>query len=133
MPTAAREVFERYHACWEARDPDRIAELHTDDSVFHLHSGRGPVQGRAAVREAAAEIFALVPDLAFELVSLRCGEDFWVVQWTLTGTSASGAAVDVDLVDFVLVENGAVSEKHSYVDGAAMHAALGSSAGDESH
>nr|WP_310723011.1 hypothetical protein [Streptomyces sp. N2A] len=39
------EVFERYHACWEARERDRIAELHTADSVFHLHSGQAPVRG----------------------------------------------------------------------------------------
>ncbi|WP_260859891.1 nuclear transport factor 2 family protein [Streptomyces cupreus] len=65
-----------------------------------------------------------VPDLTFELVSLRVGEDFWVVQWKVTGTSASGAGVNVDLADFVLVENGAVKEKHSYVDGVAMQAAL---------
>ncbi|MGP3998817.1 nuclear transport factor 2 family protein [Streptomyces sp. 8N706] len=123
MSADTRDLFERYHACWEARDPDRIAELHTVDSVFHLHSGQGPTQGRAAVREAAAGTFALVPDLTFELVSLRVGEDFWVVQWKLTGTSATGAAVDVDLADFVLVENGAVKEKHSYVDGVAMQAA----------
>ncbi len=32
-------------------------------------------------------------------------------------------AVDIDLADFVLVENGAVQEKHSYVDGVAMRAA----------
>ncbi|MFD8393035.1 nuclear transport factor 2 family protein [Streptomyces sp. NPDC059680] len=124
MTAATREVFERYHACWEARDPDQIAELHTPDSVFHLHSAQAPVRGRAAIREAAAGMFALVPDLAFEFVSLRTGEDFWVVQWKLTGTAVSGAAVDVDLADFVLVENGAVKEKHSYVDGVAMQAAL---------
>ncbi|AJC61439.1 nuclear transport factor 2 family protein [Streptomyces sp. 769] len=135
MTAATREVFERYHACWEARDPDRIAELHTADSVFHLHSGQAPVRGRAAVREAAAGMFALVPDLAFTFVSLRTGEDFWVVQWKLTGTSVSGAAVDVDLADFVVVENGAVKEKHSYVDGMAMQAALASpeAAGAETH
>ncbi|GAA4633503.1 hypothetical protein GCM10023196_071280 [Actinoallomurus vinaceus] len=124
MTAAVRDLFERYHAGWEARDPDRIAELHTDDSVFHLHSGQPPARGRAAIREAAAGTFALVPDLAFDLVSLRFGEDFWVVQWKLTGTSAAGAALDVDLADFVLVENGAVKEKHSYVDGVAMQAAL---------
>jgi uncharacterized protein (TIGR02246 family) len=124
MTAATRDLFERYHASWEARDPDRIAELHTADSVFHLHSGQAPAHGRAAIREAAAGSFALVPDLTFELVSLRAGEDFWVTQWKLTGTSAAGAAVSVDLADFVLVENGAVKEKHSYVDGVAMQAAL---------
>ncbi|MEU5876259.1 nuclear transport factor 2 family protein [Spirillospora sp. NPDC047279] len=119
-----RELFERYHACWEARDPDRIAELHTPDSVFHVHSGQAPAHGPAAIREAAAGTFALVPDLAFTLVSLRTGDDFWVVQWKLTGTSASGPPFEIDLADFVLVENGAVKEKHSYIDGAAMQAAL---------
>ncbi|WP_438485197.1 nuclear transport factor 2 family protein [Streptomyces sp. S186] len=126
MTAATRELFERYHACWEARDPDRIAELHTADSVFHLHSGQAPARGRAAVREAAAGMFALVPDLAFAFVSLRTGEDFWAVQFKLTGTSAAGAPFEVDLADFVLVEDGAVKEKHSYVDGVAMQAALAS-------
>jgi uncharacterized protein (TIGR02246 family) len=135
VTAATRDLFERYHAGWEARDPDRIAELHTSDSVFHLHSGQGPVRGRAPIRETVAGMFALVPDLAFEFVSLRTGEDFWVVQWKLTGTSVSGAAVDVDPADFVLVENGAVREKHSYVDGVAMQAAVASpeAAGAQTH
>ncbi|MBF6467376.1 ester cyclase [Nocardia beijingensis] len=125
MTTATRELFERYHACWVDRDPDRIAELHSVDSVFHLHSGQEPARGRPAIREAAAGTFALVPDLAFHLVSLRVGEDFWVVQWQLTGTSATGKQVHVGLADYVLVEDGAVKEKHSYVDGVAMQQALG--------
>ncbi|MFF4160669.1 nuclear transport factor 2 family protein [Streptomyces sp. NPDC001678] len=124
MSATTRELFERYHACWEARDPDRIAELHTPNSVFHLHSGQAPARGQAAIREEAAGMFDLVPDLTFDLVSLRVGEDFWVVQFKLTGTSVSGAAFNVDLADFVLVENGAVKEKHSYVDGVAMQAAI---------
>ncbi len=47
-----------------------------------------------------------------------------MVQWQLTGHSASGRPVRVDLADYVLVEEGAVEEKHSYVDGVAMQAAL---------
>ncbi|MGA4843914.1 nuclear transport factor 2 family protein [Streptomyces sp. G45] len=117
-------LFERYHACWEARDPDRIAELHTPDAVFHLHAGQEPARGRDAIRDAAAETFKLVPDLAFTEVSLRVGDDFWVAQWKMSGTSAAGSPVDIDLVDFVVVEDGAVKEKHSYVDGVAMRAAL---------
>ncbi|MEU4310955.1 nuclear transport factor 2 family protein [Nocardia sp. NPDC024068] len=124
MTTTTRDLFERYHACWADRDPDRIIELHTPDSVFHLHSGQEPARGRAAIRAAAAGTFALVPDLTFRQVSLRVGPDFWVVQWQLTGTSATGRPVCVDLADFVLVEAGAVREKHSYVDGVAMQAAL---------
>ncbi|KAA8880484.1 nuclear transport factor 2 family protein [Nocardia colli] len=124
MSAAIRDLFERYHACWADRDPDRIVELHTPDSIFHLHSGSEPARGRDEIRASAAQTFALVPDLTFQQINLRVGEDFWVVQWKLTGTSITGAAVDVDLADLVLVENGAVREKHSYVDGVAMQAAL---------
>ncbi|MGW5381409.1 nuclear transport factor 2 family protein [Nocardia sp. NPDC003963] len=124
MTTTTRRLFERYHACWVDRDPDRIVELHSPDSIFHLHSGQEPARGRAAIREAAAGTFALVPDLTFHLISLRIGADFWVVQWQLTGTSATGRPVCVDLADYVLVADGAVTEKHSYVDGVAMQAAL---------
>ncbi|MFB8281425.1 nuclear transport factor 2 family protein [Nocardia colli] len=124
MSAATRDLFERYHACWADRDPDRIVELHTPDSIFHLHSGSEPARGRDEIRASAAQTFALVPDLTFQQINLRVGDDFWVVQWKLTGTSITGAAVDVDLADLVLVENGAVREKHSYVDGVAMQAAL---------
>ncbi|WP_454197167.1 nuclear transport factor 2 family protein [Nocardia sp. Marseille-Q1738] len=93
MTTDTRELFERYHACWADRDPDRIAELHTADSLLHLHSGQEPAHGRAAIRETAAALLALVPDLTFHLVSLRVGEDFWVVQWELTGTSRDRQSV----------------------------------------
>ncbi|MFF0724818.1 ester cyclase [Streptomyces sp. NPDC004134] len=121
---ATRDLFERYHACWEARDPARIAELHTPDSVFHLHAGQPPARGREAIRAAAADSFALVPDLAFDLLALRVGDDFWTARMQMTGTSATGNPVAIDLADFVLVRDGAVLEKHSYVDGLAMQAAM---------
>ncbi|MFI6284638.1 nuclear transport factor 2 family protein [Streptomyces sp. NPDC051018] len=124
MSARTRELFDRYHAGWEARDPDRIADLHTEDSIFHLHLGQPPARGRAEVRRAAAENFSLVPDLTFTMVSLRTGEDFWVVQFKLSGTAVTGVPLDADLADFVLVEAGAVKEKHSYVDGVAMQAVL---------
>lgn len=47
-----------------------------------------------------------------------------MVQWVLRGTSVTGSPVAVDLADVVFVENGLVREKHSYVDGVAMQAAL---------
>ncbi|MBC7301157.1 MAG: nuclear transport factor 2 family protein [Nocardia sp.] len=124
MSDATKDLFERYHACWAERDPDRIAALHTPDSVFHLHSGGAPAHGRAQIRTAAAETFALVPDLTFTQVDLRVGDDFWVVRWKLSGTSVTGGAVDVDIADMVTVEDGAVKAKHTYVDGVAMQAAL---------
>ncbi|WP_174567255.1 nuclear transport factor 2 family protein [Nocardia yamanashiensis] len=124
MSDAIKDLFERYHACWADRDPERIAAMHTPDSIFHLHSGREPARGREAIRAAAAENFALVPDLTFNPVNLRVGDDFWAVQWKLSGTSITGSPVDIDIADMVLVRDGAVSEKHTYIDGVAMQAAL---------
>ena len=124
MTAATHAVYERYHACWAARDPERIAAMHTTDSVFHLHSGLPPARGREEIRAAAAANFAQVPDLDFELVSLNVGDGFWAVRFVMTGTSPSGDPFQIDLADVVLVRDGLVAEKHSYVDGVAMQAAL---------
>ena len=124
MTATTRELFERYHAGWQDRAPDRIAALHTADSLFHLHASQEPACGRPAIRAAVVELLALVPDLTFDLISLRVGADFWAARFEVTGTTAAGRPLRMDLADFVLVEGGAVKEKHSYVDGIAMQAAL---------
>lgn len=124
MSEATETLFERYHAAWVGHDADAIAGLHSVDSVFHLHVGQDPARGREAIRLAAAQVFELMPDLGFEPVSLRVGEDYWVAEWTMTGTTPAGAPVEIDLVDVVSVEDGLVTGKQSYVDGAAMQAAM---------
>jgi SnoaL-like domain len=49
------------------------------------------------VRQAFADLFAQFPDLGFDQVSLVTGNDFWVVEWKMSGTvAATGAAFDVD-------------------------------------
>ncbi|WKG03510.1 nuclear transport factor 2 family protein [Mycolicibacterium sp. HK-90] len=124
MNESTRALFERYHAAWTAHDPDAIATMHSADSVFHVHAGQQPARGPEAIRQAAAGVFALVPDLRFEPVSLRVGADYWVAEWTMTGTTPTGAPVEIDLVDVVSVEAGLVTSKQSYLDGAAMQAAV---------
>lgn len=126
MNEAIDAFHERYNAAWGAHDPDAIARLHTADSVFHVHTGQEPARGQEAIRNAAARLFELLPDLVFEPVSLRVGEDFWVTEMKMTGTTAAGAPFEIDLVDVVYVEDGLVTSKQSYVDGAAMQAALAS-------
>ncbi|WP_454793169.1 hypothetical protein [Mycolicibacterium lutetiense] len=42
----------------------------------------------------------------------------------MTGTTPTGVPVEIDLVDVVSVEDGLVASKQSYVDGAAMQAAM---------
>ena len=125
MSSETAALFERYGEAWASHDPDAIVALHTEDTVFHLHAGQEPAQGREAVREAFAGIFALIPDLAWEQVSLITGDDFWVVEWRMTGTTPDGKRVDADLVDVIKVEDGLVKSKQSYADSVTLQAQLG--------
>jgi uncharacterized protein (TIGR02246 family) len=118
-----RDLFDRYAAAWEARDPDAIAALHTEESVFHLHSGSDPAEGREAVRATFAEMFAQWPDLSFDLVDLLVSEEGWAVEWKIRAGD-----LEADLADVVRVEDGLVSSKQSYIDGVAVQAALESAA-----
>jgi steroid delta-isomerase-like uncharacterized protein len=120
------DLIERYSDAWASRDPDAIVALHTEDTAFHAHTGQEAAVGKAAVRQAFADLLALFPDLGFQPVSLRVGSDFWVAEWRMTGTAAvSGAKVEVDLVDVITVKGGLVASKDSYVDAVALQAQLG--------
>jgi len=124
MNTDTKALFERYVEAWGSHDPDAIVALHTPDTVFHLHAGQEPAHGREAVREAFAGFLALVPDLGWEQRSLIVGDDFWVVEWRMTGTTADGKQVDADLADVVTVEDGLVKSKQSYADSITLQAQL---------
>jgi steroid delta-isomerase-like uncharacterized protein len=120
------DLIQRYTDAWGSRDPDKIVALHTDDTTFHAHIGQDPAQGKDAVRQAFADLFAQFPDLAFRPVAQRIGRDFWVAEWRMSGTLAgTDARFDVDLVDVLTVENGLVRSKDSYVDAVSMQAQLG--------
>jgi steroid delta-isomerase-like uncharacterized protein len=121
-----RDLFHRYADAWGSHDPDAIIALHTDDTRFHAHIGQEPAHGKAAVRQAFADLLAQFPDLGFEQVSLITGSDFWVVEWKMTGTlAATGAQFEVDVIDLITVENGRVRTKGSYLDAVSMQAQLG--------
>jgi steroid delta-isomerase-like uncharacterized protein len=119
------DLFQRYADAWGRHDPDAIVALHTEDTTFHAHIGQEPARGKAAVRQAFADLFAQFPDLGFMQVSLRTGPDFWVVEWRMSGTLAgTDNAFEVDLVDLITIEDGLVKSKDSYIDAVAMQAQL---------
>ena len=119
------DLFQRYADAWGRHDPDAIVALHTEDTTFHAHIGQEPARGKAAVRQAFADLFAQFPDLDFTQVSLRTGPDFWVVEWRMSGTLAgTDSAFEVDLVDLITVEDGLVKSKDSYIDAVSMQAQL---------
>lgn len=53
LPDALTRVLQDYENAWRARDAAALAELFTEDG-FVLQSGRPPVRGREAIRQAYA-------------------------------------------------------------------------------
>lgn len=51
LPPQMGRVLRDYETAWTAKNPDALAELFTEDG-FVLSSGKPPVRGRAAIREA---------------------------------------------------------------------------------
>jgi steroid delta-isomerase-like uncharacterized protein len=120
------KLIQSYTDAWGSRDPDKIVALHTDDTTFHAHASQEAARGKAAVRQAFADLLAQFPDLAFAPVSQRVGRDFWVAEWRMSGTLAgTDSRFEVDLVDVLTVEGGLVKSKDSYIDAVSMQAQLG--------
>jgi len=108
-----------YGKAWNDHDPDAIAALHTEDTRFDTHGFSEPVEGRAAMREAAAETFERFPEFASQPRRLLLGADHWVLEWTVVNGDVS-----VDCVDVVTVEGELVKTKDTYFDFQQLRAAL---------
>lgn len=122
------DLFARYHVGWETRDPALIASLHSDDSVFQVHDGSGPVHGRDALRQHCVELFARF-DWSFEMGRRLYGADHWVFEWTMVlalGEPGGGSfTARLEILDVVtLNRRGEVTRKDVYMNGALAQAAF---------
>lgn len=119
-------ISERYLAAWEARDPDAIAALHTEDTQFWSHLGTEPVKGREAVRATFAELFERFPELGADVYRILHGPGFWVLDWALTfRPEGSEGTARFDCLDVVNVsDEGLVTRKDTFVDTVQLQAAL---------
>ena len=119
-------ISERYFAAWEARDPEAIVAMHSEDTRFWSHLGTEPVRGREAVRATFAELFERFPEFGVEVHRVLFGRDFWVLDWALSFKPEGGterAAFDcLDVVN--LSDEGLVARKDTFVDMVQLQAAL---------
>lgn len=125
-PLAA--IFERYHVGWETRNPDLIASLHSEDTIFWLHDGSDPVKGRDALRRHCAGLFAAF-DFTHVTERLLYGEDHWILEWTmvlsLAEPNGSPFTTRVEMLDVVTVNpQGEVVRKDVYMNGKQSQAAF---------
>jgi hypothetical protein len=124
-PLAA--IFERYHVGWETRNPDMIASLHAEDTMFWVHDGSDPVKGRDALRQHCAGLFAAF-DFSFAMGRQLYGQDHWLFEWTmilsLAEPDGSPFTARVEMLDVVTVNPlGEVARKDVYMNGKQAQAA----------
>ncbi|RJF93404.1 nuclear transport factor 2 family protein [Sphingomonas cavernae] len=122
------DLFARYHVGWETRDPELIASLHSEDTVFHLHDGSDAVRGRDALRQHCIDMFARF-DFTHEVVRTLYCDDHWVIEWTMVlALEEPGGApftARVEMLDVVTVNaRGEVTRKDVYMNGAEAQAAF---------
>jgi steroid delta-isomerase-like uncharacterized protein len=134
MPTATDVIAEneamaqRYGEAWNTQDLEAIVSAHADDGIYQLHIGEEPFRGREAIRTEFARIIGQLPDIHFEPKRLIATEAGWTLESTMSGTlaapgeldgeevGAAGAKVAVDCLDLIVVRDGAIAEKHTYLD-----------------
>lgn len=115
------DLFTRYLAAWAARDPDAIVALHTGDTTFTLRHRLPPIEGRAAVRAAFADLLDRFPGFRSDVRDVHLGARHWVLEWTLSFVvdAATGRRAGWDCLDLVVVsDDGLVARKDTYFDAA---------------
>ena len=125
--TPLREVFERYHVGWETKNPDLIASLHSEDTVFHVHDGSDAVHGRQALRTLHRDFEKF--DFSFEMGRRLYRDDHWVFEWTMVlALKEPGGApftARVEMLDVVTVNaRGELVRKDVYMNGGEAQAAF---------
>ncbi len=104
---------------WNSHDIDRLMSLFADDCVFESSSGNEACgtryEGRAAVRQAFADVFEKVPDAHWgEGRHAVLSDDYGVSEWRLTGTLPDGRPLDVFGCDFLTIRDDKIIRKNSF-------------------
>ncbi len=104
---------------WNDHDLDGLMALFAEECVFDASRGTDAhgqrFVGNPAVRDASAAVFERLPDAHWGARQhLNLGADQYVSTWTLTGTFAGGSRMEVEGCDFLTVNDGLITRKHSF-------------------
>ncbi len=126
MAAAAREVAQSYFDALARRDLDGAAACWAPDGVDRL-IGQSEAHGPEGVRAFFGELFAAVPDWAFEVEAILSEGDRAAVRWNATGTFAgegslqgiapTGAPVRMAGFDLLTVRDGLIVSNDAFSDG----------------
>jgi len=105
-------------AGFDAHDLDGIMSHFADDAVFE--SPRGPEPwgqryvGREAIRDAFAGRFSGIPDVRYQHDDHFVDGDRGASEWTLSGTTTAGQAIEIRGCDLWTIRDGKIVKKDSF-------------------
>ena len=112
-------LLDRFAEAWNRHDLDALMSMMADDGVFEASAGpevNGErSEGRTAVRNAFAAVFAAFPDAHWGGARHFIAGDRGVSEWTFTGTARDGRRVEVDGCDLFTFRNGKIAVKASFM------------------
>lgn len=122
MPNTIAELtvedLEAFAAAWNRHDIDALMSFMTHDCVFEASAGPEVCgtryEGREAVRQGFAQVWASFPDAHWGNVRHLVNGDRGVSEWTFTGTRRDGSRVEVNGCDLFTFREGKIALKNSY-------------------
>ena len=115
MTLSVQDLAQQYGQAWASHDVDAIVALHAADSVFHVHGLTDPATGRESVGQTISAMLGYAPDLHFETKRAYLGPDHIVLEYVMSGT-VGASSFACDGVDVIMVADGLVSRKDTYLD-----------------
>jgi steroid delta-isomerase-like uncharacterized protein len=111
-------LLDRFAAAWNRHDLDTLMAMMTDDCVFEASAGPAVdgqrSEGKPAVRDAYAAVFAAFPDAQWRHPRHFIAGDRAVSEWTFTGTRQDGTHVEVKGCDLFTIRDGKIAIKNSF-------------------
>ena len=120
----AIDAAQRYFEAWNRRDPSGVVATLTENGTYSDPTTNGDLTGQA-IADYTAGLFAALPDLSFEVVSIDpAGKDTVAAQWVMNGTNTgsfaglppTGRSVSLPGADFITVEGDKVRSVQVYLD-----------------
>jgi predicted ester cyclase len=120
------DVARTYFAAVAARDPDAMVACWEPGGVDRL-VGLAELRAPDEVRAWFANLFAAVPDFAFEVLDLVTEGERAAVRWGSRGTfdgtakfegiAPTGAELELEGIDLLEVRDGTIRSLHAYLNG----------------
>ncbi len=118
------ELMKAISAAFNSRDVERIVSFFAEDGVFCLSRGPEPVgrtlAGKAAIRKALADRFAVIPDMRWEneeyiLAGAQGDFEKAISVWTVRGRSADGEDLNYQGCDvYTFNKEGKIGHKNTF-------------------